>query len=189
LAAALATGGLTMADVTIETLAFPDAVAALQSGAIDAAMIGEPLATQAEQDGIAVRLASDFAVQNIQPTMIFANSRWAQENPELATGLVAGFLKASRHLVNGGFQDPATLAIIQQYTNVPPELVASAVPPVYTANGEIDLESIDTLQQFFRDLDLLEYDDNIDPATFVDTQYVDAALAMIGTVDVATPTP
>jgi hypothetical protein len=91
--------------------------------------------------------------------------------------------------VNGGFQDPATLAIIQQYTNVPPELVASAVPPVYTANGEIDLESIDTLQQFFRDLDLLEYDDNIDPATFVDTQYVDAALAMIGTVDVATPTP
>jgi NitT/TauT family transport system substrate-binding protein len=189
LAAALATGGLTPADVTVETLAFPDAVAALQSGAIDAAMVGEPLATQAEQDGIAVRLASDFDVQNIQPTMIFANSRWAAENPDLATGLVAGFLKASRHMSNGGFSDPATLAIIQQYTNVPPELVAAAVHPVYTANGAIDLASISTLQTFFRELDLLEYDDDIDPATFVDTQYVDAALALIGSVDVATPTP
>jgi hypothetical protein len=67
--------------------------------------------------------------------------------------------------------------------------VAAAVHPVYTANGAIDLASISTLQTFFRELDLLEYDDDIDPATFVDTQYVDAALALIGSVDVATPTP
>ncbi|MCC6705100.1 MAG: ABC transporter substrate-binding protein [Thermomicrobiales bacterium] len=189
LSAALATGGLTMDDVTVETLAFPDAVAALQSGAIDAAMVGEPLATQAERDGIAVRLASDFDVQNIQPTMIFANSEWAAANPVLATGLVAGFLKASRDLMNGGFSDPANLAIIEQYTNVPADLVAASVQPVYSANGYIDLNSISALQSFFRDQDLLEYDEDIDPATFVDTQFVDAALRLIGAAEVATPTP
>jgi len=189
LSAALATGGLTMGDVTVETLAFPDAVAALQSGAIDAAMVGEPLATKAEQDGIAVRLASDFAVQNIQPTMIFANSDWAESNPDLATGLVAGFLKASRVLMDGGFNDPAILAIIEQYTNVPADLVASSVQPVYSTNGAIDLASISELQSFFRQQDLLEYDDDIDPATFVNTAFVEMALGLIGTVDAATPTP
>src|SRR5690606_38007517 len=71
---ALRTAGLTINDIDLQTLAFPDAVAALQSGAIDAAMVGEPLATSAEQQGIAVRLLSDFPVQGIQPTLIFANN-------------------------------------------------------------------------------------------------------------------
>ena len=45
------------------------------------------------------------------------------------------------------------------------------------------------MQQFFRDQDLLEYDENIDPASIVDTQYVDAALALIGPAAMATPAP
>ena len=60
LSQALGTAGLTLDDIDLQTLAFPDAVAALASGAVDAAMVGEPLATKAEQDGIAVRLATDF---------------------------------------------------------------------------------------------------------------------------------
>ena len=190
LAQALGTAGLTLDDIQLETLAFPDAVVALQSGAIDAAMVGEPLATKAEQDGIAVRLLSDFPVQNIQPTMIFANQKWLDENPQLATGLVTAYLKAARDLTNGGFDDPATLAIIEQYTNVPADLIKESVKPVYSLNGEIDLNSINTLQQFFRDRGQLEYDENVDPATFVDMQFVNGAVAQIGTVatPVATPT-
>jgi NitT/TauT family transport system substrate-binding protein len=186
LSQALGTAGLTIDDIQLETLAFPDAVAALASGAIDAAMVGEPLATKAEQDGIAIRLLSDFPVQNIQPTMIFANQKWLDENPELATGLVTAYLKAARDLTNGGFDDPATLAIIEQYTNVPADLIRQSVKPVYSLNGEIDLNSIMTLQQFFRDRDQLEYDENVDPATFVDMQFVNAAIAQIGQVE-ATP--
>ncbi|MEZ4495923.1 MAG: hypothetical protein R2845_03890 [Thermomicrobiales bacterium] len=103
--------------------------------------------------------------------------------------MVAGFLKASRVMMDGGFQDPKILEIIQQYTNVEGDLVAQAVQPVYSANGTIDLASINELQAFFRQQDLLEYDEDIDPATFVDTTYVDMALEWIGTADMATPTP
>jgi NitT/TauT family transport system substrate-binding protein len=180
LSKALETGGLTFADVTIETLAFPDAVTALASDAIDAAMIGEPLATKAEQDGIAVRLATDFDVQNIQVTAVFANTDWLAEHSDLATGLVAGYLEAARHLTNGGFDDPATLEIISQYTGVPADLIAAAVKPVYAVDGHIDVAGLSTMQDFFRSQDLLEYDENLDPATFITTQYVDAALAEIG---------
>jgi NitT/TauT family transport system substrate-binding protein len=180
LAQALSTGGLTMDDIDLQTLAFPDAVAALASGAVDAAMIGEPLATKAEQDGIAVRLASSFPVQDIQPTLIYANDDWIANNPEAAQGLVTAYLKACRDLTGAGFKDPANLAIIEQYTQVPAALVADAVQPIYAVDGEIDVEGLNKLQSFFRELDELEYDTDLDPNSFIDTQFVDAALEELG---------
>ncbi|MBA2289848.1 MAG: ABC transporter substrate-binding protein [Chloroflexia bacterium] len=172
---ALQSGGLTIDDVNVQFLPFPDAVAALDSGAIDASMIGEPLATLAEQNEIAVRLAPDFEVQDFQPTMIFANGDFLADNSEAATGLVAGYLQAARDL-NEDFNDPINLAIIEQYTDVPVALVAESIKPVYETDGEIDLESLSALQSFFRERDQLEYDDDIDPATIVDTTFVDDAL-------------
>jgi NitT/TauT family transport system substrate-binding protein len=180
LAQALATGGLTLGDIDLQTLAFPDAVAALASGAIDAAMVGEPLATSAEQQGIAVRLASSFPVQDIQPTLIYANDDWIAENPEAAQGLVTAYLQACRDLTGAGFKDPANLAIIEQYTQVPADLVADAVQPVYAVDGEINVEGLNKLQSFFREQGQLEYDTDLDPNSFIDTQFVETALNELG---------
>lgn len=171
---ALQSGGLTINDIDLQFLPFPDAVAALASGAIDAAMIGEPLATRAEQEGIAVRLAPDFDVQGFQPTMIFANDDFLADNPDAATGLVTGYLKAARDL-NENFNDPVNLAIIKEYTSVPASLVAESIKPVYQVDGNIDLDSLSVLQTFFRERDQLEYDEDLDPATMVDTSFVDGA--------------
>ena len=176
---ALRTDGLTINDIDLQYMAFPDAVAALESGAIAASIIGEPLATQAENKGIAVRIAPDFDVQQYQPTMIFASDAFLEEHPDAATGLVTAYLKASRDLTEN-FNDPVNLATIEQYTGVPAELVATSIKPVYQVDGEIDLESLATLQAFFRDRDLLEYDDNLDPAALVDTTFVDGALERLG---------
>ena len=180
LGTALATAGLTIDDVNEQFLAFPDAIAALQSGAIDAAMIGEPLATKAEQDGVAVRLLSDFPVQGIQATAMIANNDFLAQHPDAATAFVAAYLKAARALSNGGFRDPTILAILEKYTSVPPDLAQQAVAPIYQVNGDINLASLDQLQQFFRGRGQLEYDQDIDPATIVDTQYVMGALGLIG---------
>ncbi len=175
----LQSGGLTINDIDLQFLPFPDAVAALDSGAIDAAMIGEPLATRAEQQEIAVRLAADFDVQDFQPTMIFANDDFLADNSDAATGLVAGYLKAARDL-SENFNDPVNLAIIEEYTEVPAALVASSIKPAYQVDGNIDLDSLSVLQSFFRERDQLEYDENIDPATMVDTTFVEAARQRLG---------
>ena len=90
--------------------------------------------------------------------MIFANQKWLDENPELATGLVTAYLKAARDLTNGGFDDPATLAIIEEYTKVPADLIRQSVKPVYSLNGKIDLNSIMTLSSSSH-RDQLEYDE------------------------------
>lgn len=181
LAAALGTAGLTINDIQLQTLAFPDAVAALKSGAVDAAMVGEPLATLAEQQGVAVRLSTDFPVQDVQPTALFGNTKWLAAHPDLATGVVTAYLQACREMMNGGFDNPADLAIIQHYTGVPAALVEQAVRPLYEVNGDFSLPGLAKMQTFFRGRGQLEYDADLDPSKVIDTQYVVAALAKIGT--------
>jgi len=177
--AALRTAGLSIADVDLKFLSFPDAVVALESGALDAAMVGEPLATRAEQEGLAVRLLPDFPVQNIQPTMIFGNEAWLGSNPDAAVAFVAGYLRAARDLTTN-FNDPLHLAIIQKYTDVSPELIAQSVKPVYSTDGTISVESLALLQSFFRERGQLDYAEDLEPATLIDTRYVDEANALLG---------
>jgi NitT/TauT family transport system substrate-binding protein len=174
---ALSTGGLTLDDIDLQYLAFPDAVAALASGAIDASMVGEPLATKAEQDGIAVRLATDFPVYDVQPTVIFANNDWIEQNPEQAEGFVTAYMRAVQDMTDGGWNDATNLAIIEQYTGVPAELVAESVKPVYAADGMVNVVGLSTLQSFFRARGQLEYETDLDPASIVDQQFVSSALA------------
>lgn len=180
LSQALGTAGLTLADIELQTLQFPDAVAALEAGALDAAMVGEPVATAAEQQGIAVRLLTDFPVQDIQPTAVYANQSFLDENPDAAAGLVTAYLKASREVMDNGFSDPTIVAIIEQYTGVPAALITQSVSPVYAVDGRIDVDGLQTLQAFFRAQGQLEYDTDIDPASFVDARFVDAALQELG---------
>ena len=175
--AALSTGGLTINDIQLEVLPFPDAVAALESGAVDAAMVGEPLATQAELDGIAVRLSGDFPVQDVQPTAIVGNESWLAEHPDQAEAFVTGYMRASKLLANGGLDDPAVQAIIQEYTGVPAELVASAVQPVFSADGFIAFEGLAKLQTFFREREQLEYETDLDPYSLADETFVMSAMA------------
>lgn len=176
---ALETGGLSIEDVDLQYMSFPDAVVALEAGALDASIIGEPLATQAEQDGLAVRLLSDLPVQEIQPTVIFGNQQWMADNPEAAAGIVAGYLRASRDLTEN-FNEPLHLAIIEKYTGVPAQLIAASVKPVYSTDGTVNLDSLNQLQTFFGERGLLDYEGAIDPATMVNAVYVEAALETIG---------
>ena len=179
LAKALETGGLTLDDIELQFLSFPDAVIALESGALDAAIVGEPVATAAENSGIAVRLVDNIPVEGIWPTMIFGNEEWIASNPDAAAGVIAGYLRASEDLMTN-FNDPLNLAIIQKYTEVDPALIAQSVKPIYSTDGSIDLESLATLQEFFRDRGQLEYDDDIDPASLVDTAPGEKALDLLG---------
>ncbi|HEV2072789.1 MAG TPA: ABC transporter substrate-binding protein [Thermomicrobiales bacterium] len=176
--AALGTGGLSIEDVDLQYLAFPDAVTALGSGALDAGIIGEPLATQAEQQGILVRLASRFPVQGIQVTAVYANAEWVANNPDAAAGFVAGYLQACRDLMEAP-NDPLNLTIINKYTDVPIPLIADSVKPVYQENGDINIGNLVMIQEFFGGRGLLDFDGTIDPNTVVEQQVIDDALVLL----------
>jgi NitT/TauT family transport system substrate-binding protein len=180
LSQALAQGGLTIDDIDLQTLAFPDAVAALGSGAIDAAILGEPTATLAEQQGVGVILTNNFDVQGIVPTMVYANTDFLAANPEVAAKLMAAYVKACQAIMERGFSDPEILPIIAEYTGLPAELIAASVTPQFTVDAEISVDSLVTLQTFFRQMGELSYDTDIDPNTMIDRTALDAGFEILG---------
>ncbi|HUG14277.1 MAG TPA: ABC transporter substrate-binding protein [Thermomicrobiales bacterium] len=179
---ALRTEGLTIEDVDLQTLGFADVPAALESGALDAAMLGEPLATQAERNGIAVRLDTDFPA-NFQPTFIWVNPDFARDHPDLTTGFMAGMMLGCRDLWSDDWDSDENLAILNQYTNVPADLIREAARTYCEPNGDVSLDDLATLQQFFADRGLLEYDALLDVETLVDRMFADRARDEVGSFE------
>jgi NitT/TauT family transport system substrate-binding protein len=166
---ALASGGLTYKDVTVVAVPFNDVPEALVNKSIDASMLGEPIATQAEDQGKVRVLTEDF-VNGEQPTGVYWNRAWSKKNPELAAGFIRAYLRAVRDLENGGWQDPAVLAILEKYTQVPANTIKRASRPYNDVNGVINQASFKRQEAFFRSIGLLTYDGELDFALFMRTK-------------------
>lgn len=179
---ALRGAGLTIDDIDLQTLSFPDVPAALESGALDGAMLGEPLATQAERNGIAVRLDADFPA-DFQPTFIWVNPDFAAQNPDLTSGFMAGMMLACRDLRSDDWDSAENLAILNQYTNVPADLIQESARTYCDPNGQINVENLRTLQEFFAARGLLEYSEMLDVEGLIDRSFADSAREEVGSVD------
>ena len=166
---ALKAGGLKYTDVTVVTVSFAEVSAALKNKSIDGAMLGEPFTTLGEDQGLVRVLSEDF-VNGDQPTGVYWNRTWAKKNPELAAGFLRAYLKAVADLENGGWQDPATLAILEKYTQVPADVIKRAARPYNDPQGKLNLEGFRDQERFFRGLGLLTYDGELDFSLFMKTK-------------------
>lgn len=176
---ALETGGLSIEDIDLKELPFSDVPAALESGSLDAAMLGEPIATRAEQEGIAVRLVDGFAT-DFQPTFVYVNPQFAEDNPELVTNFMQGYLRGCRDLMADDWASDENLAIIEEYTGVSPDLIRESARTYCEPNGEVHIDDLATLQEFFAERGLLEYEELFDVNELVDSSYAEAAVKEIG---------
>lgn len=176
---ALRTGGLTIEDIDLQELGFGDVPAALESGSLDAAMLGEPLATQAEREGIAVRLADDF-ISDFQPTFVYVSPEFAEENRDLVVGFLKAFLQGCRDLTGDDWANDENLSHLEAQTGVPPDLIRESARTYCEPNGEVNVDDVATLQEFFAERGLLEYDEMMDVETFIDRSFVEEALEEIG---------
>ncbi len=162
---ALQSGGLTMADIDLQTVPFQDVAAALDNGGIDGAMLGEPFATLGEDQELVTVLTEDF-VDGDQPTAVFWNREWAADNPELAEGFLRAYLKAVARLEDGGWEDDEVLSMIEEYTQVPLDVLKRAARPYHDKEGTLDIEGFQRQEAFFREQGLLTYDGELDFSEF-----------------------
>jgi len=163
---ALATGGLTMKDITLQTMSFNDMPAALQNKGIDGAMLGEPLTTQAKDQGL-VSVLTDTFTNGEAATAVYWNRDWARKNPQLADGFLNAFYKAANEMEKGGWDDPADLAIIEKYTTVPADVIKRASRPRFDSLGKFDVKAWRGLEAYFRSQGLLTYEGDIDLNAFM----------------------
>ncbi len=177
--AALHKGGLTMDDVQLVAVNFPEVPAALANGAIAAGLLGEPLATLAEDRGQIVRLSQDF-INGVQVTAVYFSGQFIRQSPQLATGFMVAWLRASRDLYGNGYRRTDVAKIVEKYTGVPAGVVRRAKPPFHEPDGRMNFNDFARLQEFFKKRGALTYDRPLPPAAYIDTSFVRRALQILG---------
>ena len=172
---ALAQGGLSIDDVELTAMRFPDMPAALASGTLDAAVITEPLVTINKDQGLLAVLAEDF-INDFTATYVLSNETWLTDNPEIARGFMRAYLRACRDL-QGDYMNTEIAEIIEKYTQVPAAVVMRSPLSYYKPDGQVPIEDLETLQEFFMRRGLLEYEELLDVNTFVNTQIATEVVA------------
>lgn len=164
---ALRKNGLTLQDVQVTTVAFRDVPAALESGSLDGAMLGEPLATINVEKGVVKVLANDF-IDGFTATYLYMGEPLLSSKPAAAKGFMRAYLRACRDL-QGNYMTPELAAIVEKYTKVPAAIVQKSALPQYDPNGTVPMKDLATLQSYFLERGELQYKQPLDLAPLVDT--------------------
>jgi NitT/TauT family transport system substrate-binding protein len=167
-AQALAKNGLTMDDIQLTTVAFGQVPAALESGSLDASILGEPLATINKDKGIVAVLADDF-INGFTSTFLYFSDPLLTQKPDAARGFLRAYLRACRDL-QGNYVNKDFAAIVEKYTKTPADVVLRASPAQYDPNGKVPVDDLKALQDYFLKRGELEYKQPIDVTAFVNTQ-------------------
>ena len=184
---ALGKGGLTLNDVTLVTMQFPDMLAALANKKIDAAVEVQPFVLQADTQGIAkIALRAGEFAPGFPSIVLVANPPFLKAQPEAAKRFVLALLQGQRDAYNAlekGINKGDVFQVMAKYTTLKDpkmqEAVANAGGYGNTApNGQIPLDPLNQFQDFF--VRQGTQPQKIDISKIVDTSYMDYALSILG---------
>ena len=179
---ALKRDGLGLKDVQVKIMPFPDMVPALETGAVEAAILTEPFPTLAEERGVALRPLPRPAGAKATPiTAIFWNKEWAAKNPDLAHKVMVAYLKAARDLaLDNGWKQERNIDLMVKYTGAKADVIRRARAHVLDANLEMDLAVLDSMQRLSAEQGYLKYKDLLPQNRFFNFAYRDRAVAELG---------
>jgi NitT/TauT family transport system substrate-binding protein len=177
---ALKLGGLTLNDVDVVTMPWPDMVAAMSNKNLDVGLIGNPLAAQAVAKGVGKILSDDYAPNN-QNSTVTVNSKWLQSHRDAAVTFLEVYLQTIRKLADGGLKrDAQAMAIIEKATKTPVDVIQLAPDPTWPKDGKINVQSIEDQQSYFFTTKALTYSQPLDINRLIDYGPLDQALKNIG---------
>jgi NitT/TauT family transport system substrate-binding protein len=183
---ALKSAGLTYKDVQHEYIAYPQHVAALTNGAVDAAVTTEPSATQAVERGAAVRFLNTDPYPNQQIAVLLYGGDFIRKQPAVAQKFMIAYLKGARlyndALKDGKFAGPAApevIAILAKDSNVKDlALYKKVTPNGINPDGAVNMASLDRDFQFYQDQGYLE--GKVTVPQVVDMSFAEAAVKALG---------
>jgi NitT/TauT family transport system substrate-binding protein len=182
---ALLKGGLKDADIDRVYIPFSQQLVALQNKGIDAAIAGEPDITQMLRVGVAVRFAGLSAFYPHEAAQVLYSGKFAQDK---ATGVkfLKAYLRAvrdyDRAVVGGKMAGPGAeeiIAMLGEMTGIKDlSIFRDAVPPYMEPNGALNMTTLQTDLDYFKELGLVKKD--ITLARVVDRSFAEAAAAELG---------
>ncbi|MGB3067733.1 MAG: ABC transporter substrate-binding protein [Ottowia sp.] len=174
----LKAGGLGLPDVQVIHLTVPTFGQAFANGAIDAGVVFEPFATMFEQKNIAKLLPGDYA-RGTEVGFILVNADFLKAKQDVVVRMLAGYLRAVRHLQDGGWEDAATQALMLKYMKIDASVLNRIGVPTIDRSGAIDLTSVRAQEAFFRQAGKLSYRKPLDWAALYPGEVAAKAAALL----------
>ena len=147
----LATGGLArvglkLSDVEIVTLEFPAQATALANGAIDAAILPEPLATSTLQRGLGAVIDPNPVPGALGTILMFGPTLLDEKRAATANAILRALRRAAAEIATPeAVMSSAHLDIWAKATELPAPLIAKTAP--YVFHPQLGLSTQDFLQQ------------------------------------------
>jgi NitT/TauT family transport system substrate-binding protein len=178
----LARAGLTVSDVILVPMPFPEIPTAFANQAIDAAILPHPLAAKAIGSGDAVvLLGGDEIVDNPQNGVIYFGKRLLQgENKEVGIRFLVAYLKAARDLYGDGWLSDENVAAINKYTQTPVETIKKSITYYSDPDGNINQTSVERMQTYLVGRGYTEFSEPLSLSKIIDLKFLDEALERVG---------
>jgi len=183
--AALQQAGLTAGkDVTVSHRAKSpvDTIPLAKAKQYDAIAIPEPVATQVESQGIAVRWKSDAQlIPWYQALLLAASDQFLQKNRAAAVKFLEVYLATAREInASNGIWNNDVLAVTAKQTSIPADVLKKMGGVPYSEpNGNVSMDSLKRVQDTWVQLGLVAKP--VDLNQIVDTGPLQDALKNIGT--------
>ncbi|MBI4320509.1 MAG: ABC transporter substrate-binding protein [Chloroflexi bacterium] len=179
----LGQGGLTINDVEIKLMGYPDMIIAFANKAIDIAYAFEPNVTTAIDKGVAAMWKLSYEIiPNHEPSVVLYAPSFIDKKLEAARRFMVAYIKGVRDyndaLVKNIGKD-AVITILTKYsTQKDPEVLKKLNPQPINPDGYVYPESIQKDMDFF-----VKRGDVKDPVNLkeaIDNRYVDYAIEKLG---------
>lgn len=180
----LHTAGLTLKDIKITYLGFPETITALTNKAIDASYFQEPFTTIGLNQGILVRAVPAWEMYLNQQIAVVVFGPKMNNNRDLSQRFMRGYLRGVRDYVKGLIQkdqamfDQVVPILIEHTTVKQRDLFEKAIPSGLRPDGMPNVQSIkDDLAYFTQNGDIAT---KFDIDKYIDLSYIQQANKDLG---------
>jgi len=181
----LETAGLTIKDVEVKFIPFPQMGAGFANKAIDAALAVPPFGDLNIDKGLAVRWIDPDKIVKPTPMMVASymyNTDWAAQNPEAAHRLFVALARAGRDYCQAYHHGPNRAEVIESLiahkAATDGALIDRMAWPSRDVNGRFNIASIVDVQDWFYKEGQLK--EKVPAERLTDARYADAAAKELG---------
>jgi NitT/TauT family transport system substrate-binding protein len=148
--------GLTIADVEIKVITFPQMAVAFTNKAIDGAIVIPPFVWAFEDQNIAVKFGEADDLIDPRPmsiAVIMVNTDWAKQNKEVVSNYILAWMRGVRDYCQAfhgsALRADVVDALVKSGTERRPELLHKYPWPARSPNGQINVASMLDIQSWY----------------------------------------